>query len=139
MIKGKIYPAGTIVFPKVGGALLTNKKRVLGVAALFDNNVMGLIPCENMVEGNWLFYFMLTTNLADFANTQALPSIKKSVMMEVEIPLPPLPQQKRIAGILTRQMAAAEKTKKAIKEELELINKLPASLLQQAFEGESLK
>lgn len=51
------------------------------------------------------------------------------------IPLPPLAEQKRIAGILTEQMDAAAKVKKAIEEELELINKLPASLLQQAFEG----
>lgn len=61
--------------------------------------------------------------------------VPKDFLKTLEIPLPPLAEQKRIAKILTEQMAAAQKVTKTIKEELELINKLPASLLQQAFKG----
>src|SRR5262245_43570677 len=35
-----IFPAGTIVFPKVGGAMLTNKRRVVERACCIDNNLM---------------------------------------------------------------------------------------------------
>jgi type I restriction enzyme S subunit len=77
-LHAKSYPAGTIIFPKVGGALLTNKKRIMGVAGLFDNNIMGVIPRES-INNIWLFYYFLTIDLAMLANTQALPSIKKSV------------------------------------------------------------
>lgn len=129
----KTYPAGTIVFPKVGGALLTNKKRVLGVEATFDNNVMGLVP--KAVDQWWLFYWMQTVDLRELANTQALPSIRQSEVAALEIPLPPLSEQQRIIAILSEQMAAVERARKGLQGELDTINKLPAALLRRAFNG----
>ena len=38
-----IFPSGTIIFPKVGGALLTNKRRVIERPSCIDNNLMGCI------------------------------------------------------------------------------------------------
>lgn len=38
----KKFPKGTIVFPKNGGAMLTNKKRILGQESVCDLNTGGL-------------------------------------------------------------------------------------------------
>jgi type I restriction enzyme S subunit len=133
LVRGKTYPAGTIIFPKVGGALLTNKKRVLGRRATFDNNVMGLVP--KSVDSEWLYYWMLTIDLRELANTQALPSIRQSEVAALSHPLPPLPEQRRIAGILKEQMAAVEKARAAAEAQLSEINALPSALLRQAFSG----
>ena len=38
-----VFPPGTILFPKVGGALLTNKRRVSARSCCIDNNLMGCI------------------------------------------------------------------------------------------------
>ena len=51
------------------------------------------------------------------------------LLKSLEIFLPPLSEQRRIAGVLREQMAAAE-------EELRTINALPAALLRRAFNGE---
>jgi len=59
-----------------------------------------------------------------------------SMLKELEIPLPPLPEQRRIAGVLREQMAAVEKACAAAETELQTINALPAALLRQAFNGE---
>ena len=96
-IGGKTYPAGTIIFPKVGGALLTNKKRILGVDAAFDNNVMGVVP--RRADGEWLYYWLLKLDLKTLANTQALPSIRQSDIANLLIDVPPLPEQRRIAAL----------------------------------------
>ena len=54
----------------------------------------------------------------------------------IMLPLPPLAEQQRIAGVLKEQMAAVDKTRTAAEEELDTINTLPAALLRQAFNGE---
>ena len=63
-VKAKIYPKGTIIFPKVGGALLTNKRAILGCDATFDNNIMGLIPIN--IEAKYLCLFMHSFDMANY-------------------------------------------------------------------------
>ncbi len=52
------------------------------------------------------------------------------------LPLPPLDEQRRLAGELRKQMAAVDKARAAAAEELHTINALPAALLRGAFNGE---
>ena len=40
----KLQPKGTVIFPKRGGAIRTNKKRILSRPSAYDLNIMGLIP-----------------------------------------------------------------------------------------------
>jgi len=65
-----------------------------------------------------------------------LPRIRLEEVSTVEINLPPLPQQQRIIIYLSDQMAATERSRKALEEQLDTINKLPAALLRRAFSGE---
>lgn len=81
-------PAGTIIFPKIGAAVATNKKRILSLTAAYDNNVMGLIPSEKIMS-RFLFYWMQTINLSTLANDSgAVPSIRKSEMELLLVPIP---------------------------------------------------
>ncbi|MBD2623050.1 restriction endonuclease subunit S [Microcystis flos-aquae FACHB-1344] len=54
----------------------------------------------------------------------------------IEIPLPPLSEQKRIAAILNEQMEAVEKARKATEAQLEAAKALPAAYLRAVFESE---
>lgn len=51
----------------------------------------------------------------------------------IEIPLPPLSEQRRIAGVLREQMTAVEKARMAAQARLEAVKTLPASFLRQVF------
>ena len=66
-LKCKPAPQGTIIFPKIGAAIGTNKKRILNVDSCYDNNIMGLIPNEKVIY-KFLFYIMDSLNLLDFAD-----------------------------------------------------------------------
>jgi type I restriction enzyme S subunit len=53
----------------------------------------------------------------------------------VTIPLPPLPEQRRIAAIIEKKLASVEKLKTYLAEQAETINALPAAILRKAFAG----
>ena len=55
-------------------------------------------------------------------------AVDRQKLLELTIPLPPLPEQKRIVAILNEQLAAVERAKKAAEERLEA-----ARALQEAF------
>jgi hypothetical protein len=65
-----------------------------------------------------------------------LPRIRTEEVASVELNLPPLRDQRRIAAQLSSQMAAAERLRQMLAEQLDAINKLPAALLRRAFNGE---
>jgi len=130
-LRARTYPAGTVIFPKVGGALLTNKKRVLGVEATFDNNVMGVVPLQ--AESEWIFRWAQTIDLRTLANVQALPSIRQSDVAALEIPMPDAEIRHAIAARLDAEFCAANALHTAIVAKLAELEKLPAALLRAAF------
>jgi len=95
-------PAGTVIFPKIGAAVATNKKRLLSMRSAYDNNVMGLIPGDQL-NPRFLFFWMQTVDLTKLAHDSgAVPSIRKSEMETLQVPVPPLEEQERIVAILDK-------------------------------------
>jgi len=68
-----------------------------------------------------------------------MPRTDMKDLLRIDIAVPPLPEQKRIAAILNEQMAAVEKAKKAAEERLEAAQALRAAYLREVFEGEEAK
>ena len=98
-LKVKTAPKGSVIFPKIGAAIATNKKRILFQESAYDNNVMGLIP-NNKINSLFLFYFMQQFNLSEWASSSALPSIRKTDVAKHQIPLPSLEIQEQIVAEL---------------------------------------
>ena len=63
-------------------------------------------------------------------------AVKSDKLLALEIPLPPLPEQQRIAAVLNEQMATVEKARAAALAQLAAIEQLPGALLRRAFSGE---
>lgn len=93
------FPAGTVIFPKIGAAIATEKKRILTKPATYDNNVMGAVP-KDATTPRFLYYWFLRLKLTDFANPGHVPSIRKSVMEEIPFPVVAPSEQFRIVELL---------------------------------------
>ncbi len=57
--------------------------------------------------------------------------------MTIQLPLPPLAEQKRIVAILNERLAAVDEARKAAEERLEAIRALPSAYIRDSLEGET--
>lgn len=116
----KPAPAGTVIFPKIGAAVATNKKRLLSMPSAYDNNVMGLIP-GGEITARFLFYWLQTIDLISLANDSgAVPSIRKSEMESVPVPVPPPAEQARIVALLDKFDALTNSISEGLPREIAL-------------------
>lgn len=130
-LRAEAFPEGAVIFPKIGAAIATNKKRVLVRPSCVDNNVMAVVPGA-LLESAFLFSLLQLKNLSDFAQKGNPPSIRKTDVERWEIPLPSLVLQREYV----RRLDAANKLRVAYLASMAELNALFASLRQRAFRGE---
>jgi len=120
-LKAKLFSKNTVIFPKVGAALHTNKKRILSSDSLIDNNVMGVtIVAPETCEPLFLLNFFHLINLSNLSNPGPLPSINGNTVKKLNLYIPPIQIQKKIVDILSsiEKKIEAEENKKKVLEEL---------------------
>jgi type I restriction enzyme S subunit len=132
-MKAKCHPTGTIIFPKIGGAISTNKKRILKSIAAFDNNVMGVIPNTSLILPEFLYKIFLSFDLYELSNKAALPSITNGAVEEVEIIVPPLAEQQRIVAKLDAAFAEIDNIATITEKKLKEARKLYASGITEIY------
>ncbi|MYL71726.1 hypothetical protein GLW00_12740 [Halobacillus litoralis] len=110
----KVHPENTIILPKVGAALMTNKRRILTKPSVFDNNIMGLMAKKGL-NNQYLFYFLQIIDLRKYAQIGAVPSINKSILSAIPIEVPNrYNEQQKIAEVLSSIDELIEKTEQII-------------------------
>jgi type I restriction enzyme S subunit len=65
-----------------------------------------------------------------------LPRIRTEEVAIVELNIPAVTEQQRIAAALNEQMAESQRLRQSLQAQLDALNKLPAALLRRAFAGE---
>ncbi len=99
-VKKQILPAGTVIFPKRGGAIGTNKKRLTKVSICADLNIMGVIPNIEKLNSQYLFAYFNTIDLKTLNNGSSVPQINNKDIEPLSISLPPLSLQNEFANFV---------------------------------------
>jgi type I restriction enzyme S subunit len=100
-----IFPIGTTIFPKRGGAISTNKKRLTSVEICCDLNTMGVIPDTNIVHPVYIFQYFHGIDLGTLCNGATIPQLNNSDIGPLRIVLPPL----EIQNIFAKQVESIER------------------------------
>lgn len=121
-------PPGTIVFPKRGAAIATNKKRLAETWSVFDPNVIGVVP-NDTIDARFLFHWFQSFDLRTITEPGPTPQLNKKHLDPLPIPVPPTTaEQTEVATILDAvdRKIALHRKKRAMLEELfqSLLHKL---------------
>ena len=133
-LKIKIYPKGTVIFPKRGGAILTNKKRILGSDASFDLNLMGVVPNQHILS-KLIFYFFYRIDLGKICDGSSVPQINNKHIEPLLFPLPPLAEQQRIVAKIEELFSELDKGIETLKTAQQQLKVYRQAVLKYAFEG----
>ena len=94
--KVKKIAKGSIVFPKRGAAILTNKIRILNTKAYMDTNMMSLSTDKSNLE--FLYTVISNVGLYKIADTSTIPQINNKHILPYTVSLPSLPEQTAIGS-----------------------------------------
>ena len=113
-------PPRTIIFPKRGAAIATNKKRISIEWTAFDPNVIGIVA-ENELDQDFLFQWFQMFDLRTITDDGPTPQLNKKNLLPLNIPVPPsLVEQREIVAILDSidQRIELHRRKRAVLDEL---------------------
>lgn len=98
-----------------------------------NNHAHVLLPNRKVLLDEWLVYNLNFQDLSPFISGMTVPKLNQGRMNEIKIPVPPLPEQKRIVEILDEAFAAIDKAKINTEKNLQNAKELFESYLQNVF------
>jgi len=131
----RLVPAGTLLFTKSGASTLLNQRAILAIDAYVVSHI-GLAEPSKATCSEWLFYWLKTVDFAAIAHGGNMPSLPLSKVKALELPLPPLAEQKRIVAKIEELFSELEAGEESLRVARRQLGVYRQSLLKQAFEGQ---
>ena len=127
--KLRLFPKGTIVFPKSGASIFLEKRAMLPFDAYIVSHLCAInVKKAELINQRFLFYTLINSKLARRKRTN-YPTLNLSEIKALKIPLPPIEEQKAIAKVLDSVRETIEKTENVIK----ALKEFKKSLMEHLF------
>ena len=107
LAQSRMWPAGTLCITIAANIADSG---ILGFDACFPDSVVGFIPAKPVPSVRYFEYFIRTAkqHLEQFAPSTAQKNINLTILEKVWIPIPPLPEQRRIVTRVDQLMALVD-------------------------------
>ncbi len=122
--------AGSVIFPKRGASILSNKIRVLKHDSFMDTNLMAL-TCHHGLDELFLYNQLTYRGLDSVADTTSIPQINNKHISPYLVPLPRKAEQTAIANALSDVDALISELEKLIAKK----QAIKTSTMQQLLTG----
>lgn len=130
-----IIPRGATIFPKRGGAILTNKKRITSMPICADLNIMAVIP-SSQIEARLLYFYFLNIDMKKLGTGSSIPQINNYDIAPLSISYPKASSEQRfITAHLETLKSETQRLESIYEQKLVALAELKKSLLHQAFSG----
>lgn len=127
----KIIPRYSILLPKIGEAMKKNRRCINVTPCIVDNNCQGLVLNTND-NLQYLYYTLSCVDMIWFDNGGTVPCVNNLKLLNAYIPLPPLPEQQRIADYLDKQCSIMDKLAEILQQQIEKLREYKQSVITEA-------
>lgn len=136
MTSGKyLFDTGDVLYSKLRPYL--RKVVVVDFQGVCSADMYPIRVNRDVLDPHFTAWMLVSDDFTKYADEESrrarMPKLNREQLFAWNVPVPPMQEQQRIVARLADQMAAAEKTRKVLEEQLTTINALPAALLRRAF------
>lgn len=137
VFRGQLVPEGSLL---MSFKLTIGRIARLGMPALHNEAIISFRPQHKKVNEDYLAYYLSQINYADYQDKAIKGhTLNKGKIDALEIALPPVAEQKRIAQVLRTVQAAIEQQERLIRTTTELKQALMQKLFTEGLRGEAQK
>ena len=135
LAQSKLWPAGTLCITIAANIAET---AILSFPCCFPDSVIGFIPNEKLTTVDFVYYLIqfFKSELQNLSKGAAQDNLNLAKFENMNFPLPPLPEQKRIVKELDTLSEKVRQLQEIYTKQIANCAELKQSLLQKAFEGE---
>lgn len=135
LAQSKLWPAGTLCITIAANIAET---AILSFPCCFPDSVIGFIPNEKLTTVDFVYYLIqfFKSELQNLSKGAAQDNLNLAKFENMNFPLPPLPEQKRIVKELDALSEKVRQLQEIYTKQIANCAELKQSLLQKAFEGE---
>lgn len=134
-LRAHVFPAGTIVYAKVGAALMLGRIRTLGVEGCIDNNMAGFTPFD-VADSRYVQLAMSAIPFDYLVNPGAVPSLSDKKLMALKIPFPSARVRRAIARSIDDQTSRIDALIAESEDLIALSQERRAALITAAVTGQ---
>lgn len=134
-LRAEIFPPGTIVYAKVGAALMLGRIRTLGNEGCIDNNMAGFMVAES-VDSRYVQLAMSCIPFDYLVNPGAVPSLSDKNLMSIKIPLPAIHVQRAVAAKVDDYISRIDELISESQDLITLSQERRAALITAAVTGQ---
>jgi len=126
-----LLPQGTVMIALNGQGRTRGTVAILRTQVTCNQSLAGFITHNNILNADYLFFYLDSKyqSLRDLSGDHGRNGLNLKLLGEIEIDLPPLPEQKKIAAILSSVDDAIQATQAVIGQ----TQKVKHGLMQQLF------
>ncbi|MCF8254047.1 MAG: restriction endonuclease subunit S [Bacteroidia bacterium] len=130
----KVFPKGTLLIALYGATI--GKLAFLGVDASTNQAICGIFK-NDKIDSNYLYHFLFykKPNLVKQGIGGAQPNISQGILKNLDLPIPPLPEQQAIVFKIEELLSELENGKQQLLTAKQQLKVYRQSLLKWAFEG----
>lgn len=137
VFRRKLVPAGSLL---MSFKLTIGRMSRLGVSAFHNEAIISFRPDPKKLSEDYISYYLSQINYKDYQDTAIKgQTLNKGKLSALEIALPPLPEQKKIAYILSTVQRAIEAQERIIQTTTELKKALMHKLFTEGLRNEPQK
>jgi restriction endonuclease S subunit len=133
----RLHPPGTVLLAMIGEGKTRGQAAILDVAASHNQNSAAIRLDPRLMWPEFLFYcFMQQYNVnRSFGRGGQQPALNKALVQALEVPCPPLAEQRRLVDEIAESLSSIESTERDVEDAVVLARSFRIALLRDAIGG----